>query len=201
MSDGAAGFLYPFLDRSGAPAGDEQALLDAVAGSTRAKARETIALRAQIDLAALERCADELRQRLEAGATVLAFGNGGSATDAQDLVVDLSERGWPAIALNADVATLTAIANDVGYEHVFARQLEALRRRGRRRAGDIHQRRFGERRAGAGGGKAARPDDRRAGRLRRRQPRRPGARRPSAEQSTQSTCRASRRRRRRSITC
>jgi D-sedoheptulose 7-phosphate isomerase len=61
---------------------------------------------------------------------VLAFGNGGSATDAQDLATDALARGWPALALNNDAATVTAVANDVGFEQAFARQLIALGRPG-----------------------------------------------------------------------
>jgi D-inositol-3-phosphate glycosyltransferase len=68
---------------------------------------------------------------------VLICGNGGSAADAQHLAAEFvgffrsHERpGWPAIALTADSATLTAVANDIGYEHVFARQVEALGRPG-----------------------------------------------------------------------
>src|SRR5215475_15539977 len=70
------------------------------------------------------------------GNTVLACGNGGSAADAQHLVAELvgryrdERRALPAIALTADTATLTALGNDYGFERVFARQVEALARRG-----------------------------------------------------------------------
>jgi rfaE bifunctional protein nucleotidyltransferase chain/domain len=66
------------------------------------------------------------------GGTVLTFGNGGSAGDAQHLAAELvgrfrrERRGLPAIALTSDPSTLTGIANDYGYEHVFRRQIEAL---------------------------------------------------------------------------
>jgi D-sedoheptulose 7-phosphate isomerase len=75
---------------------------------------------------------DSMRQAFGAGCKVLAFGNGGSASDAQHLVAELvgrfeSERpGLPAIALTTDTSVLTAVANDYGYQHVFARQIEAL---------------------------------------------------------------------------
>lgn len=75
---------------------------------------------------------------LAAGGKLLVCGNGGSACDAQHLVGELvgrykkSRRPLAAIALNADGAALTCIANDFSYEEVFARQVEALGR-----AGDI----------------------------------------------------------------
>ena len=60
------------------------------------------------------------------------MGNGGSATDATDVVADLLAAGRPAIDLTADAAVLTAIANDVGVEAIFARQVIA-----HGRAGDV----------------------------------------------------------------
>jgi D-sedoheptulose 7-phosphate isomerase len=71
-----------------------------------------------------------LRAALERGGRLLAFGNGGSATDAQDAAIDAAALGWPAISLPDDAATVTAVANDVGFENIFARQLIALGRRG-----------------------------------------------------------------------
>jgi D-sedoheptulose 7-phosphate isomerase len=123
----ATGFLYPFLEREER---DLDAVLLSVRDSIRQKAHEVVALRRLIDRDAVERCADDLRDRLRAGARVIAFGNGGSSTDAQDLAADFAAAGWPAVALNNDVATITAVGNDVGYENVFARQLIALARAG-----------------------------------------------------------------------
>ena len=63
---------------------------------------------------------------------ILAFGNGGSAADAQPLVAELvgrferERRALAAVALTTDSSVVTAIANDYGYTHVFARQIEAL---------------------------------------------------------------------------
>jgi phosphoheptose isomerase len=71
---------------------------------------------------------------LEQGGKVLAFGNGGSAADAQHLCAELVGRlerdrqALAAMALSADTSVITAIANDTGYEKVFARQIEALGR-------------------------------------------------------------------------
>ena len=61
---------------------------------------------------------------------MLALGNGGSATDATDLVADLERAGRAAIDLTGDPAILTAIANDVGVEAIFARQVIAYGRPG-----------------------------------------------------------------------
>ena len=69
---------------------------------------------------------------LAAGRSILVFGNGGSAADAQHFAAELvvryerERRGYSAIALTTDSSILTAAANDAGYERVFARQIEAL---------------------------------------------------------------------------
>ena len=73
---------------------------------------------------------------LQAGGKVLAFGNGGSAADAQHFVGELvgryylERRGLPAIALAANASNVTAIANDYEFDRVFERQVEALGRLG-----------------------------------------------------------------------
>jgi D-sedoheptulose 7-phosphate isomerase len=120
-------FLYPFLEREET---DLATVLGDVERSTIQKGRDVIALRRAIDLGAIGECAGAMRERLEQGGRLLAFGNGGSSTDAQDLAYDCAEAGWPTIALTNDVATITAVGNDVGYENVFARQLIALGRAG-----------------------------------------------------------------------
>lgn len=67
---------------------------------------------------------------------ILLCGNGGSASDALHIAGEIvgrfqmERKGYSAIALNADVATMTAISNDYGYEQVFSRQVEALMRKG-----------------------------------------------------------------------
>src|SRR6059036_1051642 len=69
---------------------------------------------------------------IAAGRKVLAFGNGGSAADAQHLVAELvgrfeiERRALAAVALTTDSSVMTAVANDYGYEHVFTRQIEAI---------------------------------------------------------------------------
>jgi D-sedoheptulose 7-phosphate isomerase len=75
---------------------------------------------------------------LAQGGQVLAFGNGGSAADAQHFVAELvgryeagrSRRAWPALSLASDASVTTALANDLGYAEVFARQVEAFGRAG-----------------------------------------------------------------------
>ena len=70
------------------------------------------------------------------GNKVLLFGNGGSATDAQHIAGELAGRFYrdrnplPAIALNTDTCSLTAIANDYGYEEIFSRQVRCLAQKG-----------------------------------------------------------------------
>lgn len=118
-------FLYPFLE---AEEHDLATVLADVEASTVRKGEDVIALRRAIDLDAVAACARDVRARLERGGRLLAFGNGGSSTDAQDVALDCTALGWPAVALTNDVATVTAVGNDVGYENVFARQLIPLAR-------------------------------------------------------------------------
>jgi D-sedoheptulose 7-phosphate isomerase len=89
-----------------------------------------------LDLAPVVAAADAIRTALAAGNKVLAFGNGGSAADAQHLTTELVGRfqkaraGFAAVPLTADASLLTSVANDYGFEQVFARQVEALGRAG-----------------------------------------------------------------------
>lgn len=86
--------------------------------------------------ASIERASSCLRAAVVAGRTVLACGNGGSASSSQHFVAELVGRlrvdraPIAAVSLAADVATLTAVANDAGFERVFARQVDALARPG-----------------------------------------------------------------------
>lgn len=80
----------------------------------------------------IERMARVMIETLEGGGCVFWLGNGGSAADSQHFAAELLGRferdrpGLPSIALVANVATLTAVGNDCGFEHIFARQVEAL---------------------------------------------------------------------------
>ncbi len=127
---GASSFLYPFL---GEQESDVEPVLDDVRRSALMKSEEVGALREQTlieNRAALIDAASELRQALERGGKLLALGNGGSATDAMDVVADFhapvgAGRRWPAIDLTEDPSILTAIANDIGTEAIFSRQVIA----------------------------------------------------------------------------
>jgi len=80
--------------------------------------------------------ADQLVRALQKGNKVLLFGNGGSAADAQHIACELSGKFYrerdslPAIALTTNTSSVTAIANDYGYEAVFARQIQGLAKDG-----------------------------------------------------------------------
>ncbi|OLT12349.1 phosphoheptose isomerase [Pseudonocardia sp. CNS-139] len=125
--------LYPFLSSGGA---DRDVLIAEVARSTAEKVAEIGRLRRDVAAADADRiaaCAGEMAARFARGGRLFVFGNGGSSTDAA-AVAALCVAGGPAavpvpaLALAADVATLTALANDVGFENVFARPVAAAAR-------------------------------------------------------------------------
>jgi D-sedoheptulose 7-phosphate isomerase len=122
---GASSFLYPFLDERES---DLDAVLEDVRRSVLMKAEEVGALREQTltdNASVLVAAADTLRGSFERGGKLLALGNGGSATDAMDVVADFRASGRPAIDLTEDPGILTAIANDIGVEAIFSRQVIA----------------------------------------------------------------------------
>jgi len=127
--------LYPFLY---AGASDLPAVLEEVRRSTVAKARAITELRRLVstrDSARLMSCARDAAARFAGGGRLLAFGNGGSATDAQELATLYLNPGgdaWPlpALGLASDASVVTALCNDIGVEVVFARQIAAFGRRG-----------------------------------------------------------------------
>ena len=127
--------LYPSLYGSSSA---ESELVDAVAASTVDKVREVAELRHAVGVDQADRvaaCAADLAGLLGAGGTLWAFGNGGSSTDAQDVVhtfLDPADggRALAAQCLTSDAAIVTALSNDVGYDVVFARQLRAFGRPG-----------------------------------------------------------------------
>jgi D-sedoheptulose 7-phosphate isomerase len=130
---GASGFLYPYLGSGKQETGP---ILDDVAASIVAKASDGELLRDQVAERQAEAIADAaaaISERLARGGRVLAFGNGGSATDATDFVIDCIEpsagmRTVPALSLASEPAVLSAIGNDVGIELVFMRQIIAQSR-------------------------------------------------------------------------
>jgi len=137
--------FYPYLFDGGTSSMEE--VVARVRHSTIEKCREIIALR-QATLAGYREqimgAGIAMANAFQGGATLFAFGNGGSTTDAQDVVADLMmpspptaarptpRPALPAIALTNDIAVITAVANDVGVDNIFARQIIAFGK-----AGDI----------------------------------------------------------------
>lgn len=80
----------------------------------------------------MERALSMVRETVQRGGTLYFCGNGGSAADAQHLATEYvvrylrTRRAYPAVALTTDSSLLTAAANDLGFEEVFARQVQAL---------------------------------------------------------------------------
>jgi D-sedoheptulose 7-phosphate isomerase len=130
MGETTSDFLYPFLEPGRQDPGP---LLADLSASARSKADESSALRTST----LDECRDRLDAaasdiavRLESGGRLLTMGNGGSSTDADSLAALFSDppdrRPLAARSLVADQAVITALANDVGYELVFSRQVIAF---------------------------------------------------------------------------
>jgi D-sedoheptulose 7-phosphate isomerase len=127
---GASGFLYPFLGEQKQETGG---VVDQVAASIQMKAQEDARLRIEIgreESGQMVKAARAIYERVTQGGKLILFGNGGSATDANDWAIDcvLPPTGYKpiaAISLSMEPANLTAIANDVGVELIFLRQLIA----------------------------------------------------------------------------
>ncbi|MCD6053661.1 MAG: sugar isomerase [Rubrobacteraceae bacterium] len=127
---GPSSFLYPFLGKGKQQLGG---VVEEVRGSMLQKMEEVNRLRAaaaESEANAISQIAAAIAERLERGGKLITFGNGGSATDANDLVSDCVDPppgfgAIPALSLSAEPANLTAIANDIGTEAIFARQLIA----------------------------------------------------------------------------
>jgi D-sedoheptulose 7-phosphate isomerase len=130
---GEAAFLYPFL---GGSRKKTAGVLDEVADSIRMKVDDDAKLRAQAADRDSERIAEAaiaLGDCVRRGGKLVLFGNGGSATDANDWALDCVApppglRPIPAVSLSSEPAVLTALMNDVGAESVFLRQLVAQAR-------------------------------------------------------------------------
>ncbi|MGH3655971.1 MAG: D-sedoheptulose-7-phosphate isomerase [Micromonosporaceae bacterium] len=140
QADGTAA-LYPFLyaDATANLAG----VLDEAERSTRAKAAEIVTLREQVirqDACKLADCATAMATRFAAGGRLYTFGNGGSSTDASEVATTFlhppgggtvrGARALPALSLTSDIAVVTALSNDVGFDVVFSRQIGAFGRPG-----------------------------------------------------------------------
>jgi D-sedoheptulose 7-phosphate isomerase len=127
---GDAGFLYPFLGK------DKQQTVDViteVAESIQMKVRDDAQLRERVAHEESEKIGEAavaMRERIQRGGKLILFGNGGSATDANDWALDcvMPPNGYkpvPAVSLSMEPANISAIANDVGTELIFLRQLIA----------------------------------------------------------------------------
>lgn len=141
MTDESADFskmFYPFLhtgEQNGAN------VMEGLRHSLLVKARESAEVKQQffeINQETILQASLAMASAFQRGGKLLVCGNGGSATDAAHIAVEfmhpvtVGRKALPAIALGNDIATVTALANDVGFADVFARQLIALGR-----AGDI----------------------------------------------------------------
>src|SRR5688572_24923699 len=134
--------LYPFLsddaepDNAGAAA-ERVVVLATLTESVAQKAREVVGLRRAMVEAhedQLAACAKAIADAAGRGGRLFTFGNGGSSCDAQQVATIFLHppHGWPvpAMSLTNDIALITALSNDVGFELVFARQLAALAKPG-----------------------------------------------------------------------
>jgi D-sedoheptulose 7-phosphate isomerase len=130
---GASGFLYPFLGTQKQETADTAG---EVAASILMKVQDDSKLRAQVAREEAEGIANAImaiHERLNRGGKLILFGNGGSATDANDFAIDcvLPPHGYqsvPAVSLSLEPANITAVANDIGTEAIFLRQLIAQAR-------------------------------------------------------------------------
>jgi D-sedoheptulose 7-phosphate isomerase len=127
---GPAGFLYPFLGKEKQQTAD---MVTDVAASIEMKAQDDARLREQVAKEESEKIGNVvtlISERVRSGGKLILFGNGGSATDANDMALDcvMPPDGYepiPAVSLSMEPANLSAIANDVGQELIFLRQLIA----------------------------------------------------------------------------
>lgn len=130
---GESEFLYPFL---GKERQRTDQIIAQVAESIEMKVQEDARLRTEVAETRAEQIrstAVAIRERLQQGGKLILFGNGGSATDANDWAIDcvLPPPGYqpiPAVSLSLEPANITAVANDVGTDLIFMRQLIAQAR-------------------------------------------------------------------------
>jgi D-sedoheptulose 7-phosphate isomerase len=130
---GDAGFLYPYL---GQGTQETTGVVTDVAASIQTKVDEDSKLRVQAGREESQRIADAtfaIHERVTRGGKLILFGNGGSATDANDWAIDcvcppFGYRPIPAISIALEAANITAVANDVGVDLIFLRQLIAQAR-------------------------------------------------------------------------
>ena len=131
---GESGFLYPFLGTEKQGTTD---LVAEVASSILMKVHDDTKLREQLardEAEQISSTALAIHERLRLGGKIIVFGNGGSATDANDFAIDCvlppaGYRSIPAVSLSLEPANITAVANDIGADAIFLRQLIAQARR------------------------------------------------------------------------
>jgi D-sedoheptulose 7-phosphate isomerase len=127
---GDSGFLYPFL---GTEKQGTTNLVAEVASSILMKVHDDTKLREQVAQEEAEQigsAALAIHERVRLGGKIIVFGNGGSATDANDFAIDCvlppsGHQSIPAVSLSLEPANITAVANDIGTEAIFLRQLIA----------------------------------------------------------------------------
>jgi D-sedoheptulose 7-phosphate isomerase len=127
---GDSGFLYPFL---GTEKQGTRDVLDEVTSSILMKVHDDAKLRAHVAREEAEQIGNTalaIHERLRLKGKIIPFGNGGSATDANDFAIDcvLPPPGYqsiPAVSLSLEPANITAVANDIGTDAIFLRQLIA----------------------------------------------------------------------------
>jgi D-sedoheptulose 7-phosphate isomerase len=127
---GEAGFLYPFLGKEKQQTAD---ILAEAAASIEMKVRDDSRLREQVakeESETIGNAVAAIGERVTRGGKLIIFGNGGSATDANDFALDCvappaGMAAIPAVSLSSEPANISAIANDVGQELIFLRQLIA----------------------------------------------------------------------------
>ena len=133
-SDAALAGLYPHLAGQGAPAPDPAVMEAALLESVRQKAADSVAVKQRFfadNAEAIVAAAHILARSYRAGGRLFTMGNGGSSCDAAHLAVEFQHPvtagrpALPALNLSQDMAMLTAVANDVGFVHVYTRQVLA----------------------------------------------------------------------------
>jgi D-sedoheptulose 7-phosphate isomerase len=130
---GNSAFLYPFLGTEKQGTGD---LVCDAASSIIMKVRDDSRLRERVAREEAEQIGNAalaMHERLRLGGKIIVFGNGGSATDANDFAIDCvlppsGYRSIPAVSLSLEPASITAVANDIGADAIFLRQLIAQAR-------------------------------------------------------------------------
>jgi D-sedoheptulose 7-phosphate isomerase len=130
---GESEFLYPYL---GQQKQETEDVVAHAAESIQMKVRDDSALREQLareESEQIANAAQAIHERVQRSGKLILFGNGGSATDANDWALDCVQppegyRAVPAVSLAMEPANITAVANDVGTEVIFLRQLIAQAR-------------------------------------------------------------------------